>query len=319
MTSIEQSEDTSPAAPVREKRRRPIVAGLLSLLCPGLGQLYNAEPRRALQILGLYLLSIVFVCGLLLWPPTLIGLIAGLLAIVASVALNLYSIVAAVTTARRIGVVRMTRLNHAWIYLVIIIVVRGGAGQLVPTDHSAWGMYGIPSSAMMPSARPGDFISASRGYYQSHRPETGDVVVFKLPRDNRTDYVKRIVGLPGDRIQFINGRLVINGAEVARERIDDFTYQGGGVTRTGTQYIETLPNGRKYIILKLADRSALDDTSIFVVPPRHYFVVGDNRDNSSDSRDPHGGVGYVPEENLRDRMSFIYWSSDWHRIGTPVE
>jgi signal peptidase I len=318
MSSIGESHDTSPIAPISEKRRRPMVAGLLALLCPGLGHLYNAKLRRALQIFRLYLLLVAFVSGLFLWPPTLTGSIAALLAVVAYIALYLYSIVAAVTTARRVGVARMTRFNRAWIYLVMI-VVQAAVGQLVATDNGAWARYSIPSSAMIPSLRPGDVISAWRGYYWSHAPEAGEVVVFKLPRDNRTDYVKRIVGLPGDRIQFINGRLVINGVQVARERIDDFTYQDGGTTRTGMQYVETLPNGRKYIILKFADRGPLDDTPIFVVPSRHYFVVGDNRDNSSDSRDANGGVGYVPEENLHDRTSFVYWSADWRRIGTPVE
>jgi signal peptidase I len=134
--------------------------------------------------------------------------------------------------------------------------------------------------------------------------------VFKLPRDNKTDYIKRIVGLPGDRIQVINGILHINGESVKRDRVEDFvtTDQFGRQVRVA-QYIETLPNGRKHHIIEESDSGSLDNTQVYVVPENHFFAMGDNRDNSLDSR-VNSMVGFVPVENLVGRAEFLFFSID---------
>jgi signal peptidase I len=134
--------------------------------------------------------------------------------------------------------------------------------------------------------------------------------VFKLPRDNKTDYIKRIIGLPGDRIQMINGILHINGEPVKRDRIEDFvtTDQFGRQVRVA-QYMETLPNGRKHHIIEESDAGSLDNTQVFVVPENHFFAMGDNRDNSLDSR-VGSMVGFVPVENLVGRAEFLFFSID---------
>jgi signal peptidase I len=134
--------------------------------------------------------------------------------------------------------------------------------------------------------------------------------VFKLPRDNKTDYIKRIIGLPGDRIQMINGILNINGEPVKRDRIEDFvtTDQFGRQVRVA-QYIETLPNGRKHRIIEESDTGSLDNTQVYVVPENHFFCMGDNRDNSLDSR-VSSMVGFVPVENLVGRAEFLFFSID---------
>ena len=141
-------------------------------------------------------------------------------------------------------------------------------------------------------------------------PERGDVAVFKLPTDDKTDYIKRIVGLPGDRIQMRGGRLHINGEQVARRRVVDFIeIDAHGRLHRTAQFDETLPNGRTYRILEHTDQGQLDNTPAYAVPAGHYFAMGDNRDNSLDSR-VLSGVGFVPVENLVGRAEILFFSID---------
>jgi signal peptidase I len=189
--------------------------------------------------------------------------------------------------------------------------------------------YTIPSASMEPNLYEGDYIIVSKFTYgwsrhsipfsppifhgriferQAHR---GDIVVFKLPRDNHTDYVKRLIGLPGDRIQMKGGLLYLNGQAVKRTYVGTVKEDSGyGFIRDVFQYRETLPGGKSYITDDFGPDEDLDNTPVFVVPEGHYFMMGDNRDNSSDSRvDPaQGGVGYVPAENLEGKAQVIMLS-----------
>ncbi|MBX6322252.1 MAG: signal peptidase I [Rhodospirillaceae bacterium] len=185
--------------------------------------------------------------------------------------------------------------------------------------------FNIPSSSMVPTLLVGDYLFVSKySYgYSKHSlpfslplfsgrifgsdPQRGDVVVFKLPRDNKTDFIKRIVGLPGDRIQMIAGVLHINGEPVKRERIADFYSERGGNCHPCAQYVETLPNGVRHRIVEMSDAEIKDNTPEYVVPPGHYFAMGDNRDNSDDSR---GIVGFIPAENLVGRAEILFYSTD---------
>jgi signal peptidase I len=180
--------------------------------------------------------------------------------------------------------------------------------------------FSIPSGSMMPTLLVGDYLFVSKWSYGYSRyslplspdlfegrllgsdPERGDVVVFRKPREEDTDYIKRIVGLPGDRLQMREGILFINGQAVPREAVEDFISDDG--TRV-PQYRETLPNGVSYMTLDLSPNSAGDNTREFVVPAGHYFMMGDNRDNSLDSR---FDVGYVPFENLVGKAQMIFFS-----------
>ena len=193
---------------------------------------------------------------------------------------------------------------------------------------AAFEPFNIPSGSMVPTLLIGDYLFVSKFSYGYSRyslpfglpllsgrifftpPDRGDVAVFKLPRDNATDYIKRIIGLPGDHIQMKSGQLYINGIMAKRERVEDYVYREGSTTIRLAQYNETLPNGRQHRIIKMGDNERLDNTKEFVVPPGHYFMMGDNRDNSSDSRDPNGGVDYVPVENLVGRAEFLFFSTD---------
>ncbi len=188
--------------------------------------------------------------------------------------------------------------------------------------------FNIPSGSMKPTLLVGDYLFVSKYSYGYSRhslplslplipgrilmsePERGDVAVFKLPTDDKTDYIKRIVGLPGDRIQMRGGRLHINGERVARRRVVDFIeIDAHGRLHRTAQFDETLPNGRTYRILEHTDQGQLDNTPAYAVPAGHYFAMGDNRDNSLDSR-VLSGVGFVPVENLVGRAEILFFSID---------
>ncbi|MBI4183797.1 MAG: signal peptidase I [Proteobacteria bacterium] len=192
----------------------------------------------------------------------------------------------------------------------------------------AYEPFNIPSGSMIPTLLVGDYLFVSKFSYGYSRhslpfslplipgrvlytpPERGDVVVFKLPRDNKTDYIKRVVGLPGDHIQVRGGILHINGEPVKRERIRDYVVrEGGGNAAVIPQFIETLPAGHRHRILEMTDEGSLDNTPVYVVPPGHIFAMGDNRDNSLDSR-VLSSVGFVPIENLVGRAEILFFSTD---------
>jgi signal peptidase I len=186
--------------------------------------------------------------------------------------------------------------------------------------------FNIPSGSMKATLLVGDYLFVSKySYGYSHyslpfspplfrgrvlasEPNRGDILVFRLPTDTSTDYIKRVIGLPNDRIQMIDGVLSINGEPVRRERIDDYieTDEGTRATRV-KRWRETLPNGVSYNTLDLVDNGFYDNTAVYTVPPGHYFMMGDNRDNSTDSR-VLSQVGYVPFENIIGRAQIIFFS-----------
>ena len=229
--------------------------------------------------------------------------------------------------------------------------------------------FNIPSESMLPGLQNGDYLLAAKwpyGYSNyslpfsvplipgrifADAPNRGDVVIFKAPPGNDTDYIKRAIGLPGDTVQMVGGQLVLNGTPVPKLRIADFeivvspntdclalqfraTAADGSAVCRYPRYRETLPGGRSYEVLDVATTQQ-DDTPAVVVPEGHVFLMGDNRDNSQDSRFPAvagGGVGIVPQANLVGRAAIMMFSTDgssswvlpwtwfsaarWDRLGT---
>lgn len=193
--------------------------------------------------------------------------------------------------------------------------------------------FSIPSGSMRPTLLEGDYLFVTKWAYGYSRyslpfspplfsgriwggdPERGDVVVFKFPPDPSLDYIKRVIGLPGDRIQMRDDRLYINGEPVQRELVGQIDNPDiTEVDRPVDVYRETMPNGVSYETLDLTKTSLGDNTREFVVPEGHFFMMGDNRDNSTDSR---FNVGYVPRENLVGKANIIFFSIAGH--ASPLE
>tara|TARA_B100000131_G_C18052413_1_gene586998 strand:+ start:239 stop:994 length:756 start_codon:yes stop_codon:yes gene_type:complete len=184
--------------------------------------------------------------------------------------------------------------------------------------------YNIPSGSMLPNLLVGDYLFVSKysyGYSRfsfpfgivpipsrvwSSKPKRGDVVVFKLPSDTSINYIKRLIGMPGDKVQMKKGELYLNNHLVDQKKEGNYEFiHPNYLSNVSDKYKETMPNGKQYYVLNDSNFSQLDETEVFVVPEGHYFMMGDNRDNSLDSR---ASVGFVPFENFVGKGSIIFFS-----------
>lgn len=288
------------------KERRPTVAALLSLVLMGLGQLYNGQLRRAVVFYAIEILGFVAVATI----STLLLSFRGLMIIYSGTliyaGIKIFAVIDSFIGARRIGELELHSYNRWYVYVPILLVTI----IIQMMFESPVASYSISSGSMQPTLLVGDHVFAYKHAYHHRTPERGDVVVFKLPRDNETDYIMRIIGLPGDKIQVRNGVVYVNGEPVSRRRIADFVApdQHGNVVAMA-QYLETLPNGRSYTVAEMTEFGGLDNTPVYTVPAKHYFAMGDNRDYSLDSR-VLAHVGFIPAENLVGRAEILSFSQN---------
>ena len=231
--------------------------------------------------------------------------------------------------ARGLGARALSWLSGWWDTFRTVVIAIAVA---IAVRSFAYEPFHIPSGSMAPTLLVGDFLFVSKASYGYSRysfpfgsalfrgavdgrlwydsPRRGDIAVFRKPSDPGVDYIKRLIGLPGDRIQMRGGALYLNDRPVDRRRIEDHVYiDKRRRPWPSRQYIETLPNGVSYRVLDARGNGRWDNTDIYVVPPGHFFAMGDNRDNSQDSR-ALNDVGYIPAENLIGRAEIMFISVD---------
>lgn len=273
----------------KTSKRRWWLAGLLSYLLPGLGQVYNGQALKGLFFNFIFTLWGGIVFTLIFYTArqeiTRIKIFLVFIALLISFAAHLYVIIESIQTARKKGSAFQLQIyNRGTIYFTAILVC-------LLIDHAVTTAikenvikpYRIAAGSMEPSLKAGDFIIGNQMYFSTHNPERGDIVLFKYPANEQMDFIKRIIGLPGDTLEIINKNVWINGKKLNEsyvQHVDSIIYP---------QY-----------------ETVRDNFGPFLLSPNSYFVMGDNRDNSLDSR--HWGT--VKRHQIKGKLSFIYFSWD---------
>ncbi len=288
------------------KLRRPWLAALLSLFTGWLGQLYNRQPRRAALTFSV---GVAFALLVTFTPPRTFSAMAMLFAF--AVVWQLAVATDAFLQARRLQAIPLARYNHVIVYAGLVIAVVLLSSGL--KHYRAFESFSIETESNLPTLHQGERVIA---YSVSPNDlARGDMVVLHLPRDPKISYIRRIVGLPGERVRMHGGRVVINNVPLHRTAVEPASAPS---SIPGGTFVEVTPEGNGYLILDQAPDSAFDTVQQQRVPEDHYWVLGDNRDNSLDSRAMFQ-VGFVPAQNIYRKVAFIYWSRDRSRIGMAVE
>lgn len=305
---------TTPPEP---KKRRAWLAALLSLLLPGLGQLYNRQVTLALIFIALALLLSMPARWLIAAVPTEYVISVAATLIACGLAVPLFAIVQAMIGARRAGTILLAWFNRWFVYagLFVLVTACGLLAEMLPISSIT--SYSMESGSMIPTLLVRERLQARTKAFEDQRPERGELAVFRPPHEPDVDFIKRVIGLPGDRIQLREGRLYLNGTVVERTPVS--APEAAQLIQEypdARVYRELLPGGVSYLIAELSDNEGLDDTEEFVVPADHVFVLGDNRDRSNDSR---SNMGFIPISGVHGKPLFVIWSDDKSRIGTLLE
>jgi signal peptidase I len=296
---------------------RALWAGLLSLCQPGLGHVYVGKWRFGIVLYLIGVGGMILLAAITrIAAPTPVAVAAFMAVMVASGLFLLGSAIDAGRRVKRFGVAGPRPwYASTWIAAVMAVGLSVGWRYVVPFG---WEPFSIASASTMPGLIPSDYVFIDVRQPGS-MPTQGDVIVFRTRpfRDTTTDYIKRVVGLPGDVVQLREGILYLNGTPVMRQSMGTFTASGRLADRSYRRYRETLPNGRSFEVLLQNEGDALENTLPARVPPSHVFVLGDSRDDSIDSR--MHSVGFVPQADIEGRAYTIYWSGDLSRLLRRIE
>jgi signal peptidase I len=291
---------------------RALWGGLLSLIWPGLGQIYAGWWRLGI---GLYIAAAaldLFFLGLTWSVPPASAVVAA-----AGGTFLIFRLVIAADAFRRVrarqAAMPRSWYRSTWFAAIVMIAISLGTGLSDMGFSPGWRSFHVASASNLPTLSASDYVLVDVRH-PGTLPNYGDVVVFRNPRDPKVDYIKRVVALPGDRVQVRDGVLSLNGKPAPRES-QGIAGPFNGAPRGSTfqQYRETLPNGRSYMIVESSSRPPgnADDVT---VPPGSFFVLGDNRNDSLDSR----FFGYVPAANVVGLVDTIYWSNEPARFLSHV-
>jgi len=275
---------------MKKKKRIPVIAAALSLVAPGLGQLYNGQILKGIIFLLAFLLipTILFLVGL---PSQFLGLAAIFIIVFC---IWVFIIAEAFVAAKRKKEVVLRAYNKWYLYLLIILLVNGT--YFIPRDSTAnftskvlgFRVYKIPAGSMEPTLLVGDYLVTNSKYFKKAEPQRGDLAILQNPKDPSKDFIKRVIALEGEKIEVKNKQVYIND--------------------------EVLPESYAVHNDVNSDMAIRDNFGPEVVPPNHCFVLGDNRDNSMDSR----WWGSIPLGNIKGKPLYIYWAKDKSRIGKKL-
>lgn len=286
------------------EKRNPFIASLLSIITPGLGSLYVSK------IKFFYYIYVSFIILSLL--VTLDNLYVSYISAFLGLLLWFCSIIISFVQAKKIKEVDKKDLKKKYFYIIFIIALI--SVNIFTSGNSKFRAFSIPASSMEPTLHPGDKIITSKNYYVNNEVNYGDLVVFKTP--DGVNWIKRVIGLPNDTIRMVDGKVELNGEIVPQIQVDDYVlseYPDYEIRR----YRETL-NNAQYEVLNLTDEGVADNTDVYEIPSDHYFMMGDNRDNSNDSRF-FSVVGFVHKDEILHKPKIIYWSKDFSRLGKSLK
>jgi signal peptidase I len=282
------------------KERRPWAAALVSFVFdPFLGMLYL---NRGLIALAYLLVGLVGVISLYRFYGTAYVVPGDYTAWIVYLPLRLVGAVHSYLIARRRPPSESMSWFSRWYALILIYLLFPGAAFAIRSF--LYQPFNIASGSMSPTLNIGDYIFVEKFAYNTSGPRRGDVVVFRAPRHENQDWVKRVVGIPGDRVQMLEGKLYINGTVASLRQVENTKVDCyAGDCAQVAQYVETIPGAPEHRIVKRFDNGPPDNAALEIVPAGDYFVLGDNRDNSVDSRN---GLGFVPLKAIVGKVS-IKW------------